>query len=616
MSLGKAIGGFFRGIWHGLDGIRKVLHLILLLFIFGILFAASRSSLPFIPAEAALVIAPEGQIVEQLTGDPLDRAIEETLGEGRPETRLHDLIEAIDSAAGDDRISALVLDLRGIERAGLPALQDLGASVRRFRESGKKVFAWGPWFDQRQFYLAAQADEVYLDPFGALLVEGYGYFRQYFKGTADKLGVDVHVFKVGTHKSAPDTFTRSDMSPEDREEAGVWVGALWEAWKRDVAAARGVEADTLQSYADDAAEGVRSVQGDLAQYALSRGLLNGLKTREQFEERVAEEAGWDDGEETFKQVDWRPYLTVLRSEKALHKGRPHNVAVVVASGEILDGEQPPGTVGGDRLSGMLRGRRYDDSVDAVVLSIDSPGGSMFASELIRREIEGLQEAGKPVVASMASVAASGGYYIAAPADRVLAAPTTITGSIGVFAMFPTFEKTFGKVGITSDGFGTTDLAGSGRLERDLNPELAGVLQASVEHAYRTFVGMVAQKRERPFDEVDGIAQGRVWSGADAKAAGLVDEFGSLEQATEAAAELAGLAGKDYGVTWVEPSLSWQEVLAMRFRVASAGVLARLGLDVALGPAQRLPLGAVREVQNLLTLGEGGRPLYWCACRVD
>jgi protease-4 len=614
MSLGSAIGGFFRGIWRGLDGIRKVLHLILLLFIFGLLFAASRSSLPFIPAEAALVVAPQGQIVEQLTGDPLDRALEEALGEGRPETRLQDLLEVIDAAASDRRISALVLDLRGVERAGLPALQDLGAAVRRFRESGKKAFAWAPWFDQRQYYLAAQADEVYLDPYGAVLVEGYGYFRQYFKGAADKLGVDVHVFKVGTHKSAPDTFTRSDMSPEDREEASVWIGTLWNAWKEEVAAARDLKPEALQSYADDAAEGVRAVEGDLAQYALSRGLVDALKTGEEFEVRVAEEAGWDDGEETYKQVDWRPYLTVLRSEKALHKARERNVGVVVASGEMLNGEQPPGTIGGDTLSAMLRDLRYDDSIDAVVLRIDSPGGSMFACEQIRREVVALQEAGKPVVASMSSVAASAGYYIAAPADRIYAAPTTITGSIGVFAMFPTFEKTLGKVGITTDGFGTTDLAGAGRLERDLNPELAGVLQASVEHAYRKFVGVVAEARERPFEEIDSIAQGRVWSGADAKTAGLVDELGSLQQAIDAAAKLADLP-QGHGVEWIEPSMTWQEMLAMRFRAAGAGALGWLGID-ALAPAHRLPVGAVRELQNLLVLGEGGRPVYWCPCRVD
>jgi protease-4 len=608
------IGAFFRGLWHALDGLRKALHLILLLFLFGILFAVTRSSLPFIPAQAALVIAPEGRIVEELSGDPLDRAVAETLGEDRPETRLQDLLDVIAAAADDRRIRALVLDLGSLDGAGLPALQDLGRAVDAFRESGKKVFAWGPWFDQRQYYLAARADEVYIDPYGAVLVEGYGYFRQYLKGTADKLGVDVHVFKVGTHKSAPDTFTRSDMSPEDREEARRWVGALWDSWKEGVAAARHVEPGVLQDYADKAGAGLRQVEGDLAQYALARGLVDGLKTSEEFDRAVADVAGWDDEEHSYRAVDWRPYLTVLRSERALHKSADHKVGVVVAAGDILDGEQPPGTIGGDTLSGMLRDLRYDDSVDAVVLRIDSPGGSMFAAEQIRREVDALKEAGKPVVASMSSVAASGGYYIAAPADRIFAAPTTITGSIGVYAMFPTFERTLGKVGITSDGFGTTALAGAGRLDRDLNPQLGEVLQASVEHAYRKFVGLVAEARGRPFAEVDGIAQGRVWSGADAKAAGLVDEFGTLEDAIKAAAELGKLP-QGYGIEWVEPQRSWREVLALKLRTRLAVALDWMGISLG-GPRLPLPNTVVTEVRNLLALGAGGRPIYWCACRVD
>jgi protease-4 len=614
MTLRRAIGGFFRGLWHALDGLRKVLHLVLLLFLFGILFAATRSSLPFVPAQAALVIAPEGRIVEELSGDPLDRALAETLGEHRPETRLQDLLDVIAAAREDDRIRALVLDLGEMERAGLPALQDLGRAVDEFRKSGKKVFAWGPWFDQRQYYLAARADELYIDPYGAVVVEGYGYFRQYLKGTADKLGVDVHVFKVGTHKSAPDTFTRSDMSPEDREEARVWVGALWESWKEGVAAARGIEPGALQDYADKAGAGVRGSEGDLAQYALARGLVDGLKTSEEFERAVADVAGWDEDEHSYRAVGWQPYLRVRHSERALRKAEDHNVGVVVAAGDILDGEQPPGTVGGDTLSGMLRELRFDESVDAVVLRIDSPGGSMFASEQIRREVDALKQAGKPVVASMSSVAASGGYYIAASADRIFAAPTTITGSIGVYAMFPTFEHTLGKLGITSDGFGTTALAGAGRLDRDLNPQLGEVLQASVEHAYRKFVGMVAQARGRAFEEVDGIAQGRVWSGADAKTAGLVDEFGNLDDAIKAAAELGKLPS-GYGVRWLEPKLNWREMLALKLRAGLAQALGWTGISIGV-PRLPLPDSVVTEVRNLLVLGARGRPLYWCACRVD
>ena len=613
MRVFHAVGAFFKGIWHALDGLRKVLHLVLLLVIFGALFAATRSALPFIPREAALVIAPQGQIVEELSGDPFDRALGEAFGETPPETRLQDLLDVIDAAATDDRVKALVLDLSELDRAGLPALQDLAAALRAFRASGKKVLAWGGWYDQRQYYLAAQADEVYLHPYGAVLVEGYGYYRMYLKGAADKLGVDIHVFKVGSHKSAPDTFTRSDMSPEEREEATAWVASLWEAWKADVAGAREIEPAVLQGYADNAAAGLREVDGDFARYALARGLVDGLKTREQFEDHVSELAGYDEGEHSYNAVEWGSYLAVLRSEEALHGSKDRNVAVAVASGEILDGEQPPGTVGGDTLAATLRDLRFNDSIDAVVLRIDSPGGSMFASEQIRREIEALQEAGKPVVASMSSVAASGGYYIAAPADLILAAPTTITGSIGVYAMLPTFAKTLGKLGVATDGFGTTELAGAGRLDRDLNAQLGEVLQASVEHAYRKFVGMVAEKRKRAFAEIDGIAQGRVWSGADARTAGLVDEFGNLADAIEAAAGLADL-GDHYGVEWVEPSLTWQEMLALRLQSRLAGAYGWLGFDLGL---PELPVADVaREFAHLLELGMSGRPLYWCACRVD
>jgi protease-4 len=614
MTLFSAIGSFFKGIWHAIDGFRKVLHLILLLIIFGILFAATRSSLPFVPGDAALVLAPEGRIVEQLSGDPLDRAFRDATGEGPPETRLQDLLDVIEAAADDDRISAMVLDLGSLQRAGLPALQDLGRAVDAFRASGKKVFAWGGYFDQRQYFLAAHADEVYLDPFGAVLVEGFGYFRQYMKGAADKLGVEIHVFKKGTHKSALDTLTRSDMSPEDREAATVWLASLWDAWKSDVARARGLESRALQDYADKAGAGVRAADGDLAQYALSSGLVDGLKTWEQFEEVVSEEAGVDDSEHSFPSVDWRSYLAVMRSERALHKGEDRNVGVVVASGEILDGEQPPGTVGGKTLSDLLREVRYDDSIDAVVLRIDSPGGSMFASEMIRREIEALQEAGKPVVASMSSVAASGGYYIAAPTARIFAAPTTITGSIGVYAMFPSLERTLGKIGITSDGLGTTELADAGRIDRSLNPQLREILQSTVEFAYRQFVSMVASKRERPFEEIDSVAQGRVWSGVDAKAAGLVDEFGSLRDAIEAAAKLGQLPDP-YGVKWIEPSVTWRQALALRLRTAAAASLGWTGFDFGL-PRLPLPDSITIELQRLLELGRNGRPVYWCACRVD
>lgn len=610
----RAIGKLLRGTWRALDGVRKVLHLVLLLFIFGVVVAALRDSVPYLPREAALVIAPQGAIVEELSGDPLERALARVTGDERPETRLHDLLEVIAAARDDRRVTALVLDLQGMGGAGLPKLQEIGRAIDAFRESGKPVYAWGAWLDQRQYFLAARADEVYLDPHGAVLLEGFGYFRQYLKGAADKLGAEVNVFRAGTHKSAPDTFTRSDMAPDDREEAGVWLGGLWDGWKADVAAARGLEPAALQAYVDRMATDLGETGGDLAQYAQARGLVDGLLSREQFEQRVAEVAGRDRDTHGFRSMDWQPYLTVLRSEARLRQQPERNVGVVVAAGEILDGEQPPGRVGGETLSALLREARFDDAISAVVLRIDSPGGSMYASELVQREVALLRAAGKPVVASMSGVAASGGYYIAARADRIVAEPTTITGSIGVYLIVPTFQATLGKLGITTDGIGTTALAGSASLARDLDPDLAAVLQAAVQDAYRKFVALAAEGRGRPYDEIAGIAEGRVWTGRDAQAAGLVDELGGFDAAVAAAARLAQL-GEDHGVIWLQPSLGWREQLALRMRGALAATLDGLGLR-----ARPQPLSPRRlfspGLQATLELAASGRPLYWCPCRIE
>jgi protease-4 len=612
MGFMRMLWAFLKGLLHALDGLRKVLHLVLLLIIFGALLAASHTTLPIVPRSAALELEPLGRIVEEESGDPLDRALADITGEDEQETRLRDLIDVVDHARDDERIRALVLNLDGLDRAGLPALQDLARSIRWFRESGKKVYAHGLMFTQRQYYLAAQADEVYLDPFGFVLLDGYSYFRTYLRGAADKLDVDINVFKIGSHKSAPDTWTRSDMSREDRDNAKVWVGALWDSYKTDVAAARHLEPELIQAYADEAAAGVRATGGDLAQYALVRGLVDGLKTREEFEKIVAGVAGEDEDTRSYKVVDWRPYLSIVRSDEALEGSEDQNVAVIVASGEILDGEQPPGFVGGDTLAAQLREAREDDDYSAIVLRIDSPGGSIMASEVIRREVESLAAAGKPVVASMATVAASGGYYIAMNADRIIAAPTTITGSIGVFAVIPTFQRTLAKIGVTNDGFGTTDLAGATELDRPLGDEPRQILQASVEHAYRTFVDGVARARGRRSEEIEGLAQGRVWTGADAQAAGIVDELGGVDEAIAAAAKLAGLE-EGYGVIWVKRDLSWRDVLAMRLRSAAAWMIK----SVTPRRAQLPGLGsALAKVRGLLELAAQGRPVYLCNCRVD
>jgi protease-4 len=606
-----ALWSVLKGVWYALDGLRKFLHLVLLLVLFGILLAAAQSELPYVPEKAALVLSPDGRLVEELSGDPLDRAISRATGNDGGQTRARDLVDVVDQARDDDRIRALVLDLDGLEGAGLPILQDLAQSIRWFRESGKKVYAYGESYSQRQYFLAAQADEVYLDPMGYVLLDGYGYYRTYYRGVLDKLAVDVNVFKAGSHKSAPDEWTRTDMSAADRENAGVWLGALWDGYKADIAAARKLEPALIQAYADEAAEGVRSTGGDLAQYALARGLVDGLKTRQEFEAIVAKDAGKDE-DTGFEAVGWRSYLPYVRSEESLREGGDPTVGVIIASGEILDGEQSPGTVGGDSLAKLLRQARNDDDVAAVVLRIDSPGGSIMASEVIRREVDALRAAGKPVVASMGTVAASGGYYIAMDADRIIAAPTTITGSIGVFAVVPTFQGTLDKLGITSDGFGTTKLSGQMEFERALGPEAKAILQASVDRDYRNFVESVARARKRRPDEIDSLAQGRVWIGEDAKAAGIVDELGSVDDAIAEAAKIAGLE-EDYGVRWMEQEMSWQDELVMHLRAALAPVVEAVAPRRATIPA----LGAALErARALLALAAQGRPVYFCECRVE
>jgi protease-4 len=612
MGLMRALGSLLKGVLYALDGLRKFLHLALLLIIFGALLAVSHTTLPIIPGSAALELAPMGSIVEEESGDPLDRALADVTGEDEQETSLRDLIDVVDHARDDERIRVLVLNLDGLDHAGLPALQDLARSIRWFRESGKKVYAHGLMFSQRQYYLAAQADEVYLDPFGLVLLDGYAYYRSYVRGTVDKLAVDINVFKVGTNKSYPDTWTRSDMSREDREDAKVWVGALWDSYKTDVAAARNLEPGLIQAYSDEAVTGVRATGGDLAQYALARGLVDGLKTREEFEKIVAGVAGEDEDTGGYKAVDWRPYLSIVRSDEALAGSEDQNVGVIVASGEILDGEQSPGYVGGDTLAAQLRDLRDDDDYSAVVLRIDSPGGSIMASEVIRREVEALSAAGKPVVASMGTVAASGGYYIAMNADHIIAAPTTITGSIGVFAIIPTFQRTLAKIGITNDGFGTTDLAGAIDLDRELGDEARQILQASVEHSYRTFVDGIARARGRRPEEIESLAQGRVWTGADAHAAGIVDELGGVDEAIAEAAKLAGLE-EGYGVVWIERDMSWRDVIAMRLRAAAAWAVKAIAPRHAQLPGLS---SAMAEVRGLLELAANGRPVYLCNCRVD
>jgi protease-4 len=611
----RSIGRLLHWIWGGLDGLRKVLHLVLLLLIFGSLWGLFSRSIPLVPDKAALVIAPQGPLVEQFTGDPLERAVAEALRREPAETLLRDVVEAIESAADDRRISALYLDLGGLDGGGLPKLQEVADAVDQFRASGKPVIAYGDFYDQRQYFLAAHADEIYLDPQGLVYVDGYANYGLFVKDAVDKLAIDWNVFRVGEYKSAVETFTRNDMSPAEREESLVWLGTLWGTYKDGVAAARGFDADRLQVYADDAVEALKRADGSLAKMALDAELVTGLEGRFPVEERLAAITGKDDNGGTYVGVGHNAYLANVRSQHVLGRRAEKRVSVIVAAGEILPGEQSPGTVGSDTLAWQLRDALEDDAVKAVVLRIDSPGGSVFASEVIRREIVSLKEAGKPVVASMSTLAASGGYYIAMDANRIVASPATLTGSIGIFAMFPTFQRTLEKLGVHSDGVGTTALSGEFRGDRPLGEASRAILQQSLEYEYRQFIGHVAKARSKTVEQVDAVAQGRVWAGAEAQDLGLVDELGGYQRAIEIAAELAGL-GEDYDVDFPEARVGLGEALGLRIRVAVAGLVAPLLPAAALPLPQALsPL--IAEARRLARLADPRMLYAYClACSIE
>ncbi len=568
MSKPNVVVRIFRAIWTGVDGVRKVLHLLLLLFIFSILVAAMSGSVPKIPGQAALVIRPMGTLVEQLEGNPYDRAIAEMFGEARPQTLVQDIVDGLEYAQDDPRIKGVVIYLDGLGGGGLSQLQRIGEALVAFRESGKPVIAAADSYGQAAYYIAAHADKVYMHPEGLMLFRGYGVYLNYFAEAIEKLKIDWNVFRVGTYKSAVEPFTRNSMSDDDRVAMSRLMNELWDAYKGGVQEVRNLEPGTFDNVVNNTVELARAADGSIAELAIEFGFVDELLTHSEVKKRVAEYAGWDPQDlGNFNAAPLRDYLAQMRTVRGQAPAEK-NVAVIVAAGEILDGTQPPGTIGGDSTADLLRRARMDETVQAVVLRVNSPGGSAFASEIIRDEIVLLQEAGKPVVASMAAVAASGGYWISMAADRIYASPTTITGSIGIFGMFPTIQRSLEHLGISTDGVGTTKWAGELRLDRAMSDDAKALFQLVIDDGYDDFVSRVAFHRDLPVPEVDRVAQGQVWTGAKALEFGLVDELGNLEQAVAAAAELAGLEPDAYGRVYFEPELTPTEQFLLQLLSAA------------------------------------------------
>lgn len=570
----RFIGLLFKGIWKLITFIRIALtNLIFLLSIALVYFLyAYETPAPVVEKKSALVLNLSGPIVEQSSYlSPMDSVTGSVLGKELPkENVLFDIVETLRHAKDDDKITGLVLALRNMPETNLTKLRYIAKAINEFKASGKPVFALSDMYNQSQYYLASYADKVFMAPDGAVLLHGYSAYNMYYKTLLEKLDVNTHVFRVGTYKSAIEPFIRDDMSDAARESASRWLTQLWGAYIDDVATNRGIDADVLTPNMDEFLALLEQTSGDLAQLSLNIGLVDELATRQQIRLELAKTFG-SDGKDSYNAVSYYDYAQTVTPQM---NATNDDIAIVVASGTIMDGSQPRGSIGGDSTAALLRQARNDNNVKAVVLRVDSPGGSAFASEVIRNEIDALKAAGKPVVVSMSSLAASGGYWISMSADKIVAQPTTLTGSIGIFSVITTFEKGLNKLGISTDGVGTTPFSGIG-ITTGLNDGAQKALQMGIEHGYHRFISLVGESRGMSVEQVDQVAQGRVWTAQDAQKFGLVDKLGDFDDAVKLAAELAKL--EDYNLFWVSDPLSpAQQILQDLF----GQIKVSLGLDVS------------------------------------
>ena len=572
------LGKIFRAIWTGVDGFRKVIHLVLMIFVFVAMLAALGSGQTAVKIKdgAVLLLNPSGVLVHELSAGELDLELLRMNDEPPPETLVRDVVRALRHAAEDDRIAAVLVDVGGLAGGGFTKLQDVAGAMRRFRESGKPMISYSSWYGQNGYLLASQADEVFVHDYGGVDIRGMGRWRMYYAEMFNKLGIDPHVFRVGEYKSFVEPYFRNDMSDEDRQSAQQWLGALWGEYQREVTEARELASNALDQYAATLTEALENAGGDLARVNLEAGLIDAIHNDETFKEYMKERFGdSEDGE--YHKVGFADYLTVADRENPPYSDDENKVGVVVVAGSIIDGSAGPGAAAGDSIAKLVRHAAEEDDIKALVLQVDSPGGSAFASEVISGAVATVSEAGKPVVVSMSSVAASGGYYVAAEADEIWAYSGTITGSIGVGAVFFTAPKLLERIGFTEDGLGTTPLSEQGRVGADLADGLRRQVDAQIGRVYERFVGHVSQGRGMTFEEVDDIGRGRVWIGSDAATINLVDNIGTVEDAAESAAALAGLEEGEYSVERIKRKRPFFTGLNEFFQLRWARLRQRLGI---------------------------------------
>jgi protease-4 len=548
----------FRRLLGYISKVFKAFKLMLSIIFFAIfalfLIGIFSNQLPPIPEEGALYLAPSGVLVDQKSYIyPIDSLFaDQTMS--NQETLVRDVVESIDSATYDPRITHLVIVTDFLEGASIAKLEEISQALMRFKATDKPIIAVADNFTQSQYFLAAHADEILMNPMGSVLITGIGAYGSYFRNALDKLDIKVHVFRTGDYKSAAEPFLRNNMSAEAKEDISAVINQLWQSYTDKIESLRGLEKGTIDSLANNLHSQLQKAQGDTAKLAYNAGLIDYVATRSEMHNYLNSQIP-NDMHGEFVAIDMSSYVANIRRENS-HEQAADKIAVVVAKGTIFDGEQPEGEIGGDTLSQILSEVRYDPQVKAIVLRIDSPGGSAFASDNIRDSLYGQGNQQVPIVVSMGSYAASGGYWIAAEADRIVAMPSTITGSIGVYSMIPNFEKTLATLGVNSDGVGTTDIADIMQLDRPMSKQAKVILQSSVDHIYDRFIDLVANGRDQSPEAIHDIAQGRIWTGQQALENGLVDQLGDLKDAITAAAELAGI--QEYSVTYPSRVLTPQE----------------------------------------------------------
>jgi protease-4 len=563
----------FRFIGSIISGIRTLLGVVIFGFVLIAITGMFADDLQPIPDKGALYLAPTGFLVDQKAyADPLEKILSQGM---ESETLVRDVVEAVDAAASDSRITHLLLDTDYMTGAGLSKLEEISSALLRFKESGKPIIAVADNFSQQQYYLAAHADEIMLNPLGGVLITGFSAYSSYYKEALDKLKIKMHIFRVGDYKSAVEPYMGNSMSTGVKEERRAIIDELWQFYGSQVENLRGLPTGAINDYTNNLHTKLRSANGDSALLAKQQGLVDQVASRTQMLKYLNEVIPSTEGE--FNSINLNGYLSHIRREQITSAAaKQHRIALVVAKGTMMDGEQPEGSIGGDTLAGIFADLRKDENIKAVVLRVDSGGGSAFASEVIRDAMAATRAEGVPIVVSMGSVAASGGYWIATEADRVLALTTTITGSIGVYAVIPTVEDSMAALGIYSDGVSTAEISGIMQLDRAMTPQAEMFFQAGVDNVYTQFLALVADARNSTPVEVHEIAQGKVWTGEQALELGLVDQLGDLNEAIKVAAELANLA--DYMVDYRRKPLSVYEQLLVGMSSNVATSMTSLGIE--------------------------------------